>query len=91
MRASPGLLAVRAEAADEDSLRRIQDPLAAGLQKFGRRERLMVTWRRPGAAAAEPETEARAAVRSEDFRPNGRELTRPGAGWFLNGDVPRAG
>ena len=54
MRASPGLLAVRAEAADEDSLRRIQDLLAARRQKFGRREHLTVTWRRPGAAAAEP-------------------------------------
>jgi hypothetical protein len=48
MRALPGLLAVRAEAADEDSLRRIQDLLTARLQKFGRREQLTVTWRRPG-------------------------------------------
>ena len=32
MRASPGLLAVRAEAADEESLRRIQDLLTARLQ-----------------------------------------------------------
>ena len=44
MRASPGLLAVRAEAADEDSLRRIQDLLTTRLQKFGRRERLTVNW-----------------------------------------------
>ena len=54
MRASPGLLAVRAEAADEESLRRIQDLLAARLHKFGRREHLTVTWRRPGTGAAEP-------------------------------------
>ena len=54
MRAFPGLLAVRAEAADEQSLRRIQDLLTARLQKFGRREQLTVTWRRPEAAAAEP-------------------------------------
>ena len=54
MRASPGLLAVRAEAADEDSLRRIQDLLAARLQKFGKREHLTVTWQRSGPAAAEP-------------------------------------
>ena len=47
MRALPSLLAVRAEAADEESLRRIQDLLTARLQKFGRRERLSVTWRRP--------------------------------------------
>jgi hypothetical protein len=47
MRAFPGLLAVRAEAADEESLQRIQDLLTARLQKFGRREHLTVTWRRP--------------------------------------------
>jgi hypothetical protein len=51
MRASPGLLAVRAEAADEESLRRIQDLLTARLQKFGGREHLTVTWRRPAANA----------------------------------------
>jgi hypothetical protein len=49
MRAFPGLLAVRAEAADEESLQRIQDLLTARLQKFGRREHLTVTWRRPAA------------------------------------------
>ncbi len=50
MRASPGLLAVRVEAADEESLRRIQDLLTARLEKFGRREHLTVNWRRPEAA-----------------------------------------
>jgi hypothetical protein len=56
MRAFPGRLAVRAEAADEPRLRRIQELLTARLQKFGRREHLTVTWRRPGTAAvaAEP-------------------------------------
>ena len=44
MRALPGLLAVRAEAANEESLRRIQDLLTARLQRFGRREHLTVTW-----------------------------------------------
>jgi hypothetical protein len=48
MRALPGLLAVRAEAADEESLRRIQDLLTARLQKFGQRERLTVDWRDGG-------------------------------------------
>jgi hypothetical protein len=51
MRASPGLLALRAEATDEESLRRIQGLLAARLQKLGWREGLTVTWR-PGPAAA---------------------------------------
>ena len=53
MRALPGLLAVRAEAADEQCLRRIQDLLTVRLQKFGRREHLTVNWRRSEAAAAE--------------------------------------
>ena len=44
MRAFPGRLAVRAQAADEESLRRIQDLLTVRLQKFGRRERLTVAW-----------------------------------------------
>lgn len=51
MRALPGLLAVRAEAADEESLLRIQDLLTARLQKFGCREDLTVTWRRPAEDA----------------------------------------
>jgi hypothetical protein len=51
LRAFPGLLAVRAEAGDEESLRRIQDRLTARLQKFGGREHLTVTWRRPAADA----------------------------------------
>jgi hypothetical protein len=53
MRVSPGLLAIRAEAADEESLRRIQDLLTARLLKFGRREHLTVSWRRSAAAGAE--------------------------------------
>jgi len=53
MRASPGLLAVRAQAADEESLQRIQDLLTARLQRFGRRERLTVTWRRPAAGVGQ--------------------------------------
>ena len=44
MQAFPGGLAVRAEAADQESLRRIQDLLTARLQKFGRREHLTVNW-----------------------------------------------
>ena len=45
MRAFPGRLTVGAEAADQESLRRIQDLLTARLQQFGRREHLTVNWR----------------------------------------------
>ena len=44
MRAFPGRLTVRAEAADQESLRLIQDLLTSRLQKFGRREHLTVNW-----------------------------------------------
>jgi hypothetical protein len=56
MHARPGLLTVRAEAADEENLRRIQDLLTTRLEKFGRREHLTVTWR---TATAEDRTAAR--------------------------------
>ena len=46
LRADPGSLTLRAEAADEESLTRIQDMIAGRLEKFGRRENLRVTWRR---------------------------------------------
>jgi hypothetical protein len=54
MRALPGLLAIRAEAADEENLKRIQDLLTARLQNFGRREHLTVSWRRPEEATTGP-------------------------------------
>lgn len=55
MRALPGRLAVRAEAADQEDLRRIQDLLTTRLETFGRREHLTVTWQ---AATAEAGTTA---------------------------------
>jgi hypothetical protein len=56
IRARPGLLTVRAEAADEENLRRIQDLLTTRLENFGRREHLTVTWR---TGTAEDRTTAR--------------------------------
>jgi hypothetical protein len=53
MRASAGLLVIRAQAADEESLRRIQDLLTARLQKLGGREHLTVNWRPSAAARAD--------------------------------------
>jgi hypothetical protein len=44
MQAEPGTLRLRAEAADEESLRRIQHMLTTRLEKFGRREQLAVSW-----------------------------------------------
>ena len=54
MQAVPGALRVRAEAADEADLQRIQDLITSRLQKFGRRERLTVTWRQVRTRGAGP-------------------------------------
>ena len=45
MHAAPGTLTLRAEAGDEENLRRIQDLVAARLEKIGRRDHLKVNWR----------------------------------------------
>lgn len=45
MQASPGVLRARAEATDEENLRRIQDLVTARLETFGRRSSLRVVWR----------------------------------------------
>jgi hypothetical protein len=53
LQAAPGVLTLRAEAADEDSLARLQNLVAERLERFGRREHLKVAWRRtqsPGVA-----------------------------------------
>lgn len=52
--ADAGTLLLRVEAADEESLRRMQDILGRDLGRFGRREHLTVSWNRPEAATAGP-------------------------------------
>jgi hypothetical protein len=54
MQASPGGLALHAEAADEENLQQIQDLVAARLAKFGSREHLTVQWQRPATPAVRP-------------------------------------
>ena len=53
VQADPGMLRLRAEAADQASLRQIQDMLTTRLEKFGRREHLTVIWQPAGTPAAE--------------------------------------
>jgi hypothetical protein len=43
--ATAGTLRLRAEAADTESLQRIQDMLTTRLENFGRRDHLTVNWR----------------------------------------------
>jgi hypothetical protein len=47
LHASPDALTLQASAPDEENLSLIQNLLAARLERFGRRERLKVTWQ-PG-------------------------------------------
>jgi len=54
MQASPGRLTVRVEAADEEHLQRVQEIIAADIERFGRRDHLKVTWQRPGAPIVQP-------------------------------------
>jgi len=54
MQATPDTLTLRAEAADEDNLRRIQDLVAERLGRFGRRDRLAVSWQQPRRAGQPP-------------------------------------
>jgi hypothetical protein len=56
MQAAPNVLTLRLEAADEEKLRQLQDLVTGHVERFGRRERLAVTWRRPEAPASPGET-----------------------------------
>ena len=53
MQTSPDTLTLRAEANDEENLRRIQDLVATRLEIFGRREHLKVNWQRFEAPTAQ--------------------------------------
>jgi len=44
MQAGPGTLTVRAEAASDESLQRVQDLITRNLERSGRRAHLKVTW-----------------------------------------------
>jgi hypothetical protein len=70
MRALPGVLTLRAEAPDEDALRRVEYPIAARLERIGRREHLTVTWTPSQSAGGE-------AARAPGRRHNGMGGPRP--------------
>jgi hypothetical protein len=53
LRAHPGVLTVRAEAPDEESLLQLKDRIAGKLEQIGRRDRLTVAWTRQPAVPAE--------------------------------------
>jgi hypothetical protein len=49
----PGVLTVRAEAPDEESLLQLKDRIVGKLEQIGRRDRLTVAWTRQQAVPAE--------------------------------------
>jgi hypothetical protein len=53
MQTSPDTLTLRAEAADEENLQRVQDLLAEHLDRFARRDHLEVKWHRPQGPTAQ--------------------------------------
>jgi hypothetical protein len=60
LRADSGVLTLRAEAPDEDSLRQLEQRVADRLEQIGRRDRLTVTWaRRQSGEELTPETRQR--------------------------------
>lgn len=56
LQATANALTVRIDARDEGALSRIQDIITNDLHRFGSRERLIVTWRRPATYTDAPAT-----------------------------------
>jgi len=54
LQATPDALTLRAEATDEEHLRRIQDGISRRVEMIGRRDGLKVAWHRPGAPQEKP-------------------------------------
>jgi hypothetical protein len=55
IQATRGTLALRAEAADEESLRRVQGIIARDIERFGKRNQLTVSWQpAPAPGPARP-------------------------------------
>jgi hypothetical protein len=54
LRADPGVLSLRAEAPDEESLQQLEQRVADRLEQVGRRDRLTVTWTPPEGAGEQP-------------------------------------
>lgn len=55
LNAAQGVLTLRVEAAGEEELRRLQELVAGHVERFGRREGLRVSWRRPETSTVAPE------------------------------------
>ena len=63
-----GLLTLRAEASDNDSLTKLEELITGRREKFGRRERLVVSWQ-PVPDSAEATASGRSRSSWADRRP----------------------
>jgi hypothetical protein len=54
LHALPGVLTLRAEAPDEDTLRRVEQRVGGRLEQIGRRDHLTVSWTPPQGAGERP-------------------------------------
>jgi hypothetical protein len=79
LQATAGALMVRVEAADETALDRIQNLVATHLDRFGRRDRLVVTWQRADRTAT--------TVRLQTDRRSRRRWPGP---WAPDWVIPRS-
>lgn len=65
LQATSDTLSLRVDADDEDTLQRLQNGIAARLEKIGRRDRLTVTWQRRTTPPGPPGEDARPASAPE--------------------------
>jgi len=66
LRADLGVLRLRAEAPDEESLHQLEQRVANRLQQVGRRDRLTVTWTRPPASGSSSRDSRRTRKTTEE-------------------------
>jgi hypothetical protein len=66
LRADPGVLTLRAEAADEEHLHRLQQRVADRLEQVGRRDRPTVTWTPPRDAGEQPPSRPTGATQTKE-------------------------
>lgn len=74
LRAAPGVLTVRIEAADQEDLKRLQNLLAGHIERFGRRDGLQVSWQRPESHAVSTEVGGTAGALGGLVAPRRRHL-----------------
>ncbi|WP_063786045.1 DUF2218 domain-containing protein [Streptomyces sp. MMG1533] len=69
LRAAPGVLTLRVEAADEENLSRLQDLAGGHVERFGRRDGLRVSWQLSEATVSSEAVVAMAAAPGEEGAP----------------------